>query len=181
MTDYALGTGDFVRPYRSPWGAFPTRSMKLSTGISSAVVRVGQLVVLDTSTNVADSIIPCATSSGSLNPGANTVVGFAAENSTANGSQSAAGTYVPVWESNPQVEFQARTRFGLLNSTIVNTTKELHRESTLNIDVVSLRTSCLATPQNMVVITGLIDASGDSGGRVSFKFIQSSGHLAFYR
>lgn len=182
MADFALNSGDFVRPHKSPWGAFPIRSMKLSTGISSATVRVGQLVVLDVgSTSYTDCIIPCAQSSGSLNPTAATVVGFAAENSTAMGAQTAQGTYIPVWDANPNVEFRARTRFGLLNSTIVGTTKELHRESTLNIDVVSLRASSLATPQNHVIVTGLIDASGDSGGAVTFKFIQSSGALAFYR
>ena len=182
MADYALNSGDVVRPWKSPWGAFPTRSMKLSTGISSNTIRVGQLVGLDTaSTSYTDCIVPIVQSSGSLNPAAGTIVGFAAENSTANGSQSAQGTVIPVWDANPNIEFRARTRFGLLNSTIVGTTKELHRDSTLNIDVVSLRTSSLATPANCVIVTGLLDAPGDSGGAVSFKFIQSSGFLAFYR
>ena len=124
MADIALNAGDFVRPWRSPWGAFPIRSMKLSTGISSNTVRVGQLVVLDTgSTSYTDSIVPAVQSSGSLNPSAATVVGFAAENSTAAGALTAQGTYIPVWDANPNVEFRARTRFGLLNSTIVGTTK----------------------------------------------------------
>lgn len=182
MADIALNAGDFVRPYRSPWGAFPTRSCKLSTGISSATVRVGQLVVLDTgSTAYRDCIIPATQSSRSIEPAAASVVGFAAENSTAAGAQTAQGTVIPVWDANPNIEFVGRTRFGLLNSTIVGTTKELHRESTLNIDVVNLSASSLATPANCVIVTGLIDAAGDSGGRVSFKFITSSGHLAFYR
>ena len=182
MADFTLNSGDHVRPYKSPWGAFPIRSMKLSTGISTAVVRVGQLVGLDTgSTSFADCIIPIAQSSNSLNPGAATIVGFAAENSTANGSNNAQGTVIPVWDANPMIEFRARTRYGLLNSTLVGTTKELHRESTLNIDVISLRASSLATPANCVIITGLLDAVGDSGGAVSFKFIQSSGFLAFFR
>ena len=182
MADFALNSGDSVRPHKSPWGAFPIRSMKLSTGISTAVVRVGQLVGLDTgSTSFTDCIIPVAQSSGSLNPGAGTVVGFAAENSTAAGSQTAQGTVVPVWEANPMVEFRGRTRFGLLNSTIVGTAKELHRDSTLGIDVVSLRGSSLATPANLVIVTGLIDASGDSGGAVTFRFNTSSGFLAFFR
>ena len=182
MADYALNAGDFVRPHKSPWGAFPTRSMKLSTGISSNTVRVGQLVGLDTgSTSFTDCIIPITQSSNSLNPGAGTIVGFAAENSIANGSQTAQGTVIPVYEANPFVEFRARTRFGLLNSTIVGQPKELHRDSTLNIDVINLAASSLATPAKCVIVTGLIDNAGDSGGAVTFRFNTSSGFLAFFK
>ncbi len=182
MADITPNAGDFVRPHKSPWGAFPIRSMKLSTGISSATIRVGQLVVLDSSTNVADSIIPCASSSNTLNPAAGSVVGFAAENSTANGSQTAAGTFVPVYDANPMVEFRARTRGGLLNSTIVGQPKELTRDSTLNIDLVDLKSaSSLATPAKLVIVTSLLDNSGDSGGAVTFRFNTSSGFLALYK
>lgn len=182
MADYALNSGDVVRPWKSPWAAFPTRSMKLSTGVSSNTIRVGQLVGLDlASTAYRDCILPVAQSSNSLNPSAGQIVGFAAENSTANGSQSAQGTVIPVWDANPNVEFRARTRFGLLNSTIVGTAKELHRDSTLGIDVVNLSASSLATPANCVIITGLLDAVGDSGGAVTFKFNTSSGFLAFWK
>jgi len=183
MADITPNAGDFVRPHKSPWGAFPTRSMKYSTGISSAVVRVGQLVVLDTgSTSFTDCIIPCATSSNTLNPSAGTIVGFAAENSTSQGNQTAQGTVVPVWEANPLVEFRARTRGGLLNSTIVGQPKELTRDSTMNIDLVDLKSaSSLATPAKCVIVTGLIDNSGDSGGAVTFRFNTSSGFLAFFK
>ncbi len=182
MADFALNSGDFIRPHRSPWGAFPARSMKLSTGISSNVIKVGQVVGLDTdSTAYRDCIKPVPQSSNSLNPVAASIVGIAAEGSTAMGSQNAQGTVIAVWEAHPAVEFRARTRFGLLNSTIVGTTKELHRDSTLGIDVVNLATSSLATPANCVIITGLIDAPGDSGGAVTFRFNTSSGYLAFSR
>lgn len=182
MADITPNSGDFVRPWKSPWGAFPTRSMKLSTGISSNTIKVGQLVGLDTgSTAYTDCIVPVLQSSGSLNPGAGTIVGFAAENSTANGALTAQGSVIPVWDANPNIEFRARTRFGLLNSTLVGTTKELHRDSTLGIEMVSLRASPLATPANCVIVTGLIDAPGDSGGAVTFKFNTSSGFLAFFR
>ena len=183
MADITPTAGDTVRPHKSPWGAFPTRSMKYSTGISSAVVRVGQLVVLDTgSTSYTDCITPCAVSSNTLNPAAGTIVGFAAENSTSMGNQNAQGTVVPVWEANPLVEFRARTRGGLLNSTIVGQPKELTRDSTLNIDLVDLKSaSSLATPAKCVIVTGLLDNSGDSGGAVTFRFNTSSGFLAFFK
>lgn len=183
MADITPNSGDFVRPHKSPWGAFPTRSMKLSTGISSNTVRVGQLVGLDTgSTSYTDCIVPITSSSNTLNPGAGTIVGFAAENSTANGAQTAQGTVIPVWEANPMVEFRARTRGGLLNSTIVGQPKELTRDSTLGIDLVDLKSaSSLATPAKCVIVTGLIDSPGDSGGAVTFRFNTQSDFLAFFK
>lgn len=186
MTDIALSGGDIIRPYRSPWGATPTKGFKLSTGISSATIYLGSVVQLDMgSTSFNDCIIPVALSSGSLNPTAASVVGVAAEGpgATAGGvsSTNSQGTVIPVWECNPMTEFRARTRFGLLNSTIVGTIKELTRDSTLHIDLVNLRGSSLATPAACVIITGLLDNSGDSGGAVTFRFNQSSGFLAFFR
>ncbi len=86
-----------------------------------------------------------------------------------------------VWEANPMVEFKAWTRFGLLTSTIVGTVRDLTRDSTLNIDLVHLGASSLATPANSVIVTGLIDNPGDSGGAVTFRFSQLSSGLAFYR
>jgi len=185
MANIALNSGDFVRPHRSPWGAFPIRTMKCSTGTSTQVIRVGQLVQLDAagSTSFMDCIIPVAQSSNSLNPTAAAVIGFAAETpSTANLSTAiGAQPVIPVWDANPNVEFRARTRFGLITSSLVGQPYELHRESTLNIDVINLAASSLATPAKLVIITGLIDSPGDSGGAVSFKFNTSSGYLAFYR
>jgi hypothetical protein len=184
MADIALNSGDFIRPYRSPWGAFHTRTMKCSTGTSTQVIRVGQVVVLDASGSTAfrDCIIPCAVSSATLNPAANTVVGIAAETPSTSNLSTAVGAQpvIPVWDANPAQEFRARTRFGVITSSIVGTIKELGRDSTLNIDVVMLNASSLATPEQLVVITSLLDNPGDSGGAVTFKFT-SSGFLAFYR
>jgi len=59
--------------------------------------------------------------------------------------------------------------------------KELHRDSTLGIDVVNLATSSLATPAKCVIVTSLIDNAGDSGGAVTFRFNTSSGFLAFFK
>ncbi len=185
MTDFTLSAGNTIRPHRSPWGAFPIRGMKLSTGISSAVIRVGTVVQLDAgSTSFNDCIIPVALSSGSLNPTAKTMVGVSAEGpgATAGGvsSTNSQGTVIPIWEANPNVEFKGWTRGGLLNSTIVGQPKEITRDSTLNIDLINLAASSLATPAKCVIITSLIDASGDSGGAVTFRFNTSSGFLAFY-
>lgn len=193
MTDITPTAGDFIRPWRSPWGAYPVIGMKLSTGISSNKIYVGTVVGLDVnSTAFQDCISPSslAASSGPVIV-STAIVGIAAEGpgTTSPSSTNVQGTIIPVWEANPNVEFIARTRNGLLNSTCVGQIKELWRDSTLNIDMVNIGASSQATPQPRVVITGLIDASGDSGGRVTFRFCtkdasvagSTANLLAFYR
>ena len=190
MTDFTLSSGNTIRPHRSPWGGFPLKAMKLSTGISSRMIYIGTVVGLDQgSTAFADCIQPITISSRSLNPGASQLVGVSAETassavpgsglnvtSTSLGAQGS----IMVWEAHPSVEFKGWTRFGLLNTTMVGQPKELTRDTTLNVDLVNLSASSLATPTNCVIITSLVDASGDSGGAVTFRFNQSSGFLAFY-
>lgn len=193
MTDFVLSSGNTIRPHRSPWGAYPVRTMKLSTGVSSNQIYIGSVVGLDqtaASTAFGDCVQKIAQSSRSLNPAAGSIVGISAEtpSSSVPGSGFNLGSTTPgaqgsivVWEANPNVEFKAWTRFGLLTSTIVGVIKELTRDTTLNIDLVNLSASSLATPANCVIVTGLIDNSGDSGGAVTFRFNTSSGYLAFYR
>lgn len=192
MTDFVLSAGNTIRPHRSPWGAFPVRSYKCSTGVSSNVIFVGSVVQLDRtagSTSFQDCITKVTTSSNMLNPTAGSLIGVSAENwstsspGMANATSTSPGAQgsLMVWEANPMVEFKAWTRFGLLTSTIVGTVRDLTRDSTLNIDLVTLGASSLATPINAVIITGLIDASGDSGGAVTFRFSQLSSGLAMYR
>lgn len=192
MTDFVLSSGNTIRPHRSPWGSFPTKSMKLSTGLSSNQIFIGSLVGLDqaASTSFNDCIVKIGTSSGMLAPAAGQIVGIAAETpsssvpgfngnpaSTSPGQQGS----IMVWEACPMVEFKAWTKGGLITSSLVGTQKELSRDTTLNIDLVQVKASSLATPLLPVVITGLIDNSGDSGGAVTFRFVNSTGFLAFYR
>jgi hypothetical protein len=193
MTDFVLSAGNTMRPHRSPWGAFPIKHMPISTGLTSNVIFVGSVVGLDQAASTAflQNVVKIAVSSNTLNPGAGQIVGVAAENPSANLSPNAGGAInsstpgampiIAIWEANPNVEFKAWTRRGVITSSIVGTIKELTRDSTLNIDLVSLNVSSLATPANCVIITGLIDAPGDSGGAVTFRFNTSSGFLAFYR
>lgn len=186
MTDFVLSSGNIMKPYRSPWGAFPTKGMALSTGISSNVIRIGMVVGLDVnSTAYQNCIVPSSLSSGTIVSTA--IVGIAAESpgavngNSGVGSTNSQGTVCMVWEANPNVEFRANTRGGLLNSTIVGQEKNLDYDSTLNIVLVNVGAGALATAQPRVVVTGLLDASGDSGGAVVCRFINSSASvLAFY-
>lgn len=175
MTDFVLSSGSYMRPFRARGGAgIPIRQMPLSTGISSQVIRVGNVVGLDqNTTNGYSQITLSSVSSGTCVSTA--VVGVAAEGpgAVAGGpsSTNVAGTLIPVWEADPAVEFRANTIGGLLNSTLVGTVKEINRDTTLNIDLIQIGASRLTAAMNNVLITGLIDQPGDSGGAVSFKFL----------
>lgn len=188
MADIIPTVGDFIRPYRTPWGGFPIISIGLSTGISSNAINVGMVVQLDpnTATN-GNLIVPSSlTSNTVVSTG---IVGIAAENSTAIGNNNAQFTKVPVWDCGPMVEFRARTRNGLLQSTLVGSNNHsILWDSTNKIHLINVGASSATTPVN-VVITELLDNVGDSGGAVAFKFVardatsslSTANVLAFYR
>lgn len=175
MTDFVLSSGSYIRPFKArPGGNFPIRQMALSTGISSQVIRVGNVVGLDVNTTNGNQLLTLSSvSSGTCVSTA--VVGIAAEGpgAAAGGpsSTNTSGTLIPVWEADPQVEFRAHTIGGLLNSTLIGTVHDINRDTTLNIDLIHVGAGRLTAPMNSVLITGLIDNAGDSGGAVSFKFV----------
>lgn len=186
MADITPSSGSICRPVRSPWGAFPTLGMGVSTGVSSAAIHVGRPVTLDYT--LADPTSNAHFVKASTADNTFYLVGIAAE--TATGSTAVAGTQISVWEANPMVEFRAITKAGTLASSQVGLTKTLHWDSTLNIAYVDLSASTAS--DHRVVITGLMDAQGDSGGYVRFRFItnrreqgstinSSTPFLAFYR
>ena len=188
MADITPGAADYIRPHRSPWGSFPIRSMGLSTGISSVVINYGMLVSLDvnTATN-GNLIVPSSLTSNTVVSTA--IVGIAGINSTALGQLTAQFSQVPVYDANPMVEFRARTRNGLLASTLVGSNNHsILWDSTNKIHLINAGASSATTPVN-VVITELIDNVGDSGGAVAFKFVprdatsslSTANVLAFYR
>jgi hypothetical protein len=186
MADFTLSSGSICRPFRSPWGAFPTQTFGVSTGVSSATIHIGRPVTLDYTEagNTSNAAFVKAST------GDNTfyLAGIAAEQ--ASGSTAVAGTQISVWECNPMVEFKAVTKGGTLQSSQVGLTKTLHWDSTLNIAYVDLSAS--TATDHRVVVTKLIDAQGDSGGFVAFRFISdlrsqgstvnsSTPFMAFYR
>lgn len=186
MTDFVLSSGNICRPYRSPWGAFPTKTYGVSTGVSSAAIVLGRAVTLDYTE--AGNTSNAGLIKGSTADNTFYLVGIAAE--AASGSSAVAGTQISVWEANPMVEFQAATKNGTLQSSQVGLTKTLHRDSTLDITYVDLGASTAS--DNRVVITQLLGQQNDSGAYVAFRFIanrreqgstinSSTPFLAFYR
>lgn len=187
MTDFTLSSGNICRPYRSPWGHFPTRAFAVSSGVSSAAIAVGRPVTLDYTE--AGNTSNAAYVKASTGDNTFYLAGIAAE--AASGSSAVnAVTTISVWECNPMVEFQAVTKAGTLQSSQVGLTKTLHWDSTLAIAYVDLSASTAA--DHRVVVTQLLGAQGDSGASVAFRFIgnrreqgstinSSTPFLAFYR
>lgn len=186
MTDFTLSSGSICRPHRSPWGAFPTRGMAVSSGVSSAAILTGRPVTLDY-TEAGNSTVAMYVKASTAD---NTfyLVGIAAESQS--GTTAVIGTPIEVWEANPMVEFKAVTKGAVLSSSKVGLTATLHWDSTLTIAYVDLSGS--TGTDHRVVVTDLIDAQGDSGGYVAFRFIgnsrqqgstlnSSTPYLAFYR
>jgi len=174
MTDYAIGTGDFIRPHSSPWGSPHIRTCKLSTGISSNIIYIGSIVGIDVnSTAFRDCVSPSSLTSNTVV--STQIVGVAAEGPGASASSPSStnvqGTIIPVWDANPSCEFRARTKNGLLNSTLVGEVHDILWDSTMHVHLINVGASSLGTAAPRALITGLLDASGDSGGLVTFKFI----------
>lgn len=187
MADFTLSSGSICRPHRSPWGSFPVREYAVSTGVSSAAILAGRVVTLDFTEagNGTNAGYVKASTTDNYFYG----VGIAAGN--VSGSTAVVGvTALSVYEFNPLVEFKAATKGAVLSGSNVGLTKTLHWDSTLGISYVDLTASTVA--DHRVVITGLIDAQGDSGGYVSFRVVSdlrnqgstvnsSTPFLAFYR
>lgn len=180
MAEITLSSGSYVRPFRTPWGAFHTRTYPLSTGVSSAAIQLGRQVTLDASTN--GHRVKASTANN-----APLIVGYAGE--AMNGSTAATDTPLVVWEANPMQEFVAYTKGAALTDTHVGSARTLQFDSTLNVHWVDLGASTAA--DNRVLITQFVDAIGDTGGRVVFRHltnltapstqVSSLAYLAFYR
>ena len=161
-TDWTLSSGSICRPYRSPWGNFPTRSMPCSTGVSSATINIGRRVTLDwTGSTTAGKVL------GSTAVNHFMLVGIAAQ--TVGGSTAVTNSEISVWEANPQVEFKAVTKGAVLASSHVGLRKKLMRDTTLDIEYIDLTASTNADWR--IVLTGMVDGEGDSGGYMSFRFL----------
>jgi hypothetical protein len=152
MPDITPSSGDYVRAYRSPWGAPFIQSAPEST---SQTYKVGAVL------QNLDGRLQIASVSGST-VSSTSIVGIAAEPAS-----SVAGTKRIFFSANPNQEFTARTRNGTLQSTTVFTQAGLVYDSTKEIFLVDLAANSTGL---LVVITENIDSTGSSGGQVAFRF-----------
>ena len=167
MADFVISSGDYFRPYRTPWGSFPIAYAPESTG---ATFLYGDVLELSTVVSTNHHRVVRASTSGSTCI-STSIVGVAAAPASSVQDQS-----VPYYPANRNVEFWGRTRGGLLQSSVVDSSYGLFRDSTKNVWLVDLGnrvdTSC------RVLVTPLVAAVAASGGAVLFKFGSTNSTLS---
>lgn len=170
MANFTLSSGDYFRPYKSPWGSHPIAEAPESTGQS---YRYGQVLENDIDVSTAAGRIAAATVANSTVT-STSIVGIAAEPAS-----SVVNTKRIYYEANPNVEFWGRTIRGVLGSSCVYKAYGIAFDSTLGINLVDLGNA--QSTSERVIVTKLIDEAGDSGGAVAFKFgTYNSTLLAFH-
>lgn len=171
MADFSLSSASYVRPFKSPWGSFPIRTLPASTGLSSAgAISVGQVVTLDyRGVSTSFHKVYGSTASGGFGTVSTmgAVVGIAGSSASASTDHNKA---ITIFDANPNVEFRAVTKGATLLSSLVGSARTLSWDSSLSIHYVDVGASTAA--DNRVLVTQLIDAVGDSGGQVAFKFMR---------
>ncbi len=177
--DWTLSTASGIRPYRSPFGSPLIRSFQPSTCASTAVIRAGNVVTLNTvvSTGVGGQIVLAPSSGGNggnlLQVGITSLIGVALEGDASGGTSSNA-TAITVALADPAVEFIGfLTAGGVCASSLVGQSKAIRFDSTNRIHIVDSTNSTAAL--FAVKITDIPSyANGDTGGPVVFKFLSSN-------
>jgi hypothetical protein len=159
MADYTISSGDYIRPYRSPWGQCEVRSAPESTGQTFVY---GDVLELDKGVSTGANRVKRGSTTGST-CNSTAIVGIAAQAASSNVAQT-----VTYFTASPANEFVGRTRGGLLALANVGAGFGLFRDSTKNVWLVDLGNT--QSTSERVIVTELIDQVGDSGGAVAFKF-----------
>lgn len=159
MADFTLSSGDYFRPARSANGPARIVYAPESTGQS---YRYGQVLENDLDVSTAAGRIAVATVSNSTVT-STAIVGVASE-----AASSVVLTKRGYYAADRGVEFWGRTIRGVLGSSCVHKAYGIAYDSALGINLVDLGNS--ASTSERVIVTELVDAAGDSGGAVLFKF-----------
>lgn len=154
VADFVISSGDYIRPYRSPWGSHPIRFAPEAASQSYLYGDVLQ--------NTSSGQVNRASTTGST-CNSTAIVGVASQPAS-----SVEGTRREFYEANPNVEFWARTRGELTQSSCLFKAYGLFRDSSKNVWLVDLGNA--QSTSERVIITELIDSTGSSGGAVAFKF-----------
>lgn len=160
MADFTISSGDYMRPYRTQ-GADAAAMDYGPESTGQSFIR-GTLLELDVDVSTSSHRLAKATVSNSTVT-STSLIGVAAESAS-----SAVDANKIYWRITPQTEFMARTRGGVLAQTNVGSPFGLFFDSTKAVYGVDLANA--QSTSIRVIVTGLIDAVGDSGGYVRFKF-----------
>lgn len=159
MADFTISSGDYIKPYRSPWGPCEMRSGPEST---AQVFLYGDVLELDHTVSTSANRVKRASTSGS------TVTSTAIVGVAAAAASSVVDTKIPYYSASPHNEFWGRTRGGTLALANVGLAYGLFRDASKNVVLVDLGNT--ESTSLRVIVTELVDAVGDSGGAVIFKF-----------
>jgi len=183
MADWTPSTASGIRPYRSPWGSPIIRSFQASTCASTATIRAGAVVTLNTVVSTGGSRIVLAPSSGGgganlLQVGITSLIGVALESDTSDGSTTGLSNVenrtISVALADPAIEFIGfLAGDGPAASSLIGTNKALRFDSTNRIHLVDSTNSTAALAA--VKITDIPSyALNDTRGPVVFKFLSSN-------
>lgn len=160
MADFVISSGDYLRPYRLQG----SDAVAIDYGPESSAQSflTGFLLERDSQVGTSAHRLRVALRSNSTVT-STSLIGVAAE--PASSVQDATRIF---WRIDPSVEYMARTRGSTITSTNVGLAYGLFFDSTKNVYGVDLANK--ESTSLRVIITGLIDQVGDSGGYVRFKF-----------
>jgi hypothetical protein len=183
MADWTHSTASGFRPYRSPWGSPVIRSFQASTCVSTATIRAGEVVTLNTVVSTGGARIVLAPSSGGagkteMQVGITSLIGVALESDASDGSTTGLSNEesrrISVALADPAVEFIGYLRgSGPCASSLIGQNKAIFFDSTNRIHLVDSTNSTAADAA--VKITDIPSyALGDTNGPVVFKFLSSN-------
>lgn len=148
-TSFTVGAGNYIRPYRN------VRIVSFPEGGTQSF-RIGDPVILETTSDKGNQVVIAGTDPLK-------VTGFAAQAAT--GTQ---GTAISVWAATPEAEFVGHVQdTGVLDNDLTGTAKGLVADGTNHI----WRVDISETTTTACHIIKLLDAHGDTNGRVIFKVL----------
>lgn len=159
MANFTISSGDYIRPYLCPFGQPSIAAAREST---SQTYGYGALLEIDSAGSTGADMVKIALSSVG-NVISTAIIGIAAEPAS-----SVSGTKRIYFTTDIQNQFWGRTFGATLNSSNVGRAYALQHDSTKNVWLVDIADGVSSAVR--VVVTGLLDVVGDSGGAVSFKF-----------
>lgn len=159
MADIAISSADYIRPLRSPWGQ---PEMDFAPEVASQTFVYGDVLQLTRGTSTSSHRVSKASTSDS------TITSTAIVGVAAAAASSVQDTPVPYYTAAPYNKFWARTRGGTLAAANVGAHYGLFYDSSAKVTLIDLGNT--QSTSLFVCVTRLIDAIGDSGGAVEFKF-----------
>jgi len=173
LADITLSSLTVIRPYKSRAGSPRIITPDASTAVSTALIKVGQVVQFDTGTSsAAHRVIRCSTAGGHPNLSTE-FAGIAAASDTSDGSTTGQGEgkrQISVWAADANTEFLFPTKIAGVASTLVGTALALGFDSTLAIHYLAAN----STAGDRRVWVTEVPNPGDTNGYVAGYFTSTA-------